>query len=165
MTGRKEKKGFVLYHDSYTWVCTLSERQKARLLDLLFQYAISSSDGEMTPAAFLDGTEDVDEVTQVTFGFMAQAIFRDTKKWRKAVETREAKRVEKEGGGSSSEPPPTYKHEQNCKPGSVFDSHLSRPAVADRLKPPPENGRASQMFSHGVAPNRVYSIGQSPADG
>ena len=30
-----------------------------------------------------------------------------------------------------------------CKPGSVLeDSHLSRPAVADRLKPPPRDGRA-----------------------
>ena len=28
-----------------------------------------------------------------------------------------------------------------------------------------ENSRASLMFSHGVAPDRVYSIGQSPADG
>ena len=28
--------------------------------------------------------------------------------------------------------------EQNCKPGSVFDSHLSRRAVANTLKPPRE---------------------------
>ena len=28
-----------------------------------------------------------------------------------------------------------------------------------------ENSRAGLMFSHGVAPDRVYSIGQSPADG
>ena len=140
--------------------------QKARLLDLLFQYAISSSaQEELTPSAFLEEMEDVDEVTRVTYGFMAEAIYRDTKKWRKAAETRAARKAQKEGGGTSSVPPPTSNNEQDCKPGSVFDSHLSRPAVADRLKPPPENGRASQMFSHGVAPNRVYSIGQSPADG
>ena len=33
-------------------------------------------------------------------------------------------------------------YEQACKPGSVENDHLSRPAVADRLKPPPEDGRA-----------------------
>ena len=59
--------------------------------------------------------------------------------------------------------------EQDCKPGSVFDSHLSRRTVADTLQPPRE--RPGQPWgrtpcSHtGVAPDRVYSIGQSPADG
>ena len=28
-----------------------------------------------------------------------------------------------------------------------------------------EDGRAGLVSSHGVAPDRVYSIGQSPADG
>ncbi len=73
--------------------------------------------------------------------------------------------LQKEGEGTFSVSSPVCKNEQDCKPGSVFDSHLSRPAVAGRLKPPPENGRASHMFSRGVAPDRVYSIGQSPADG
>jgi len=54
--------------------------------------------------------------------------------------------------------------EQVCKPGSVLNDHLSRPAVADRFKPPPENDRANHMFSHGVAPDRVYSINMSPCD-
>ena len=59
--------------------------------------------------------------------------------------------------------------EQDCKPGSVFDSHLSRRTVAGTLQPPRE--RPGQPWgrtpcSHtGVAPDRVYSIGQSPADG
>ena len=54
--------------------------------------------------------------------------------------------------------------EQACKPGSVENDHLSRPAVADRLKPPPEDGRAGHMSSHGVAPDRVYSVSMSPWD-
>jgi len=33
-------------------------------------------------------------------------------------------------------------YEQVCKPDSVVDSHLSRPIVANGLKPPPECGRA-----------------------
>ena len=36
-------------------------------------------------------------------------------------------------------------YEQNCKPGSVFDSHLSRRTIAGTLKPPPEDGRASLL--------------------
>jgi len=49
-----------------------------------------------------------------------------------------------------------------CKPGSVLNDHLSTPAVTDRLKPPPEDGRAGHMSSHGVAPDRVYSTVMSP---
>ena len=56
-------------------------------------------------------------------------------------------------------------YERACKPGSVMDSHQSRPAVAGRLKPPPENGRAGLVFSHGVAPDRVYSGHVSPRAG
>ena len=56
--------------------------------------------------------------------------------------------------------------EQNCKPGSVFDSHLSRRTVASTLKPPLGSGRASlDASNHGVAPDRVYSDGHSRAVG
>ena len=54
--------------------------------------------------------------------------------------------------------------ERVCKPGSVLNDHLSNPAVAGRLKPPPEDDRANHMSSHGVAPDRVYSINMSPCD-
>jgi hypothetical protein len=57
-----------------------------------------------------------------------------------------------------------YTNERVCKPGSVLNDHLSNPAVADRLKPPPEDDRANHMSSHGVAPDRVYSINMSPCD-
>ena len=58
-----------------------------------------------------------------------------------------------------------YIREQNYKPGSVSDSHLSRRTVAGTLKPPPRDGRASHMSLHGVAPDRVYSGGHSRAVG
>ena len=46
------------------------------------------------------------------------------------------------------------------------NDHLSSPAVADRIKPPPEDGRAGLVSSyHGVAPDRVYSVHMSPCDG
>ena len=53
--------------------------------------------------------------------------------------------------------------ERICKPGSVIDSHLSRRAVADALKPPPRDGRAGHMSLRGVAPDRVYITELSPA--
>ena len=59
----------------------------------------------------------------------------------------------------------TQSADQVCKPGSVFDSHLSRRAVADALKPPPRDDRAGLLSLHGVAPDRVYSIVPSPDDG
>ena len=49
-----------------------------------------------------------------------------------------------------------------CKPGSVLNGHLSRPAVAGGFKPPPEDGRAGLASSLGVAPDRVYSIPMLP---
>ena len=58
-----------------------------------------------------------------------------------------------------------HRFERACKPGSVFDGHLSGTHVAARLKPPPRDSRAGLMSLHGVAPDRVYSTGLSPADG
>ena len=55
--------------------------------------------------------------------------------------------------------------EQNCKPGSVFDSHLSRRTVASTLKPPRERPGQPVCSHTGVAPDRVYSVGLFPADG
>ena len=55
-----------------------------------------------------------------------------------------------------------FYREPVCKPGSVLNGHLSRPAVAGRLKPPPEDGRAGRMSSRGVAPDRVYSAALLP---
>ena len=58
-----------------------------------------------------------------------------------------------------------YHCEQNCKPGSVFDSHLSRRIVAGTLKPPREQPGQPPCSHTGVAPDRVYSDGQFPAVG
>jgi len=55
--------------------------------------------------------------------------------------------------------------EQDCKPGSVSDSHLSRHTVASMLKPPRKRPGQPICFHTGVAPNRVYSDGQFPAVG
>ena len=51
------------------------------------------------------------------------------------------------------------------KPGSVIDSHLSRRTVAGALQPPSRKQPGKPCFLCGVAPDRVYSIGHSRADG
>ena len=43
-----------------------------------------------------------------------------------------------------------------CKPGSVFDSHLSRPNVAAGLQPPDREQPGKPCSHCGVAPDRVY---------
>ena len=78
---------------------------------------------------------------------------------------------QKKKGTAFSRCPFHISREQNCKPGSVFDSHLSSRGVAAAIQPPRERpGRpwdpASDPCSHiGVAPNRVYSDGHSRAVG
>ena len=55
--------------------------------------------------------------------------------------------------------------EKICKPSSVIEgSHLSRPAVAGRLKPPVGYAPSERALLHpvGVAPGRVYMAAQSP---
>ena len=44
------------------------------------------------------------------------------------------------------------------KPGSVIDSHLSKPKIALGFQPPPWSGRANLLLLHGVAPDRVYIV-------
>ena len=60
---------------------------------------------------------------------------------------------------------PYHGCEQNYKPGSVFDSHLSSRIVANAIKPPRERSGQPICSHTGVAPDRVYSDGQSPAIG
>ena len=61
--------------------------------------------------------------------------------------------------------PLRYRYNQDCKPGSVFDSHLSRRTVAGTLKPPRERPGQPTCSHSSVAPDRVYSDGQFPAVG
>ncbi len=50
------------------------------------------------------------------------------------------------------------KKEQICKPGSVFDSHLSRPAVAGRLKRPTFREAAGSRLSGTVRNTAITSL-------
>ena len=48
------------------------------------------------------------------------------------------------------------KTKQGCKPGYVENGHLSRTAVANRLKQPTLSWRATSMLKSGLASNGVY---------
>ena len=56
-------------------------------------------------------------------------------------------------------------YNQVCKPGSVFDSHLSRHNVAIVFKPPSRKRPGQLCFLCGVAPDRVCSDGHFHAIG
>lgn len=53
---------------------------------------------------------------------------------------------------------------QSYKPGSVFGNHLSRLAIADKLKRPTYREAAGNCLFplFGLAPDGVYTAGMSP---
>jgi len=95
----KEKKGFVLYMDNYHAIRELSDRQKGLLIEALFLFARETAQCGITSDAFFAEHQQeffADRETAIVFLFMAESIFRDTKKWRAIVEAKEAKRRERE---------------------------------------------------------------------
>ena len=52
-----------------------------------------------------------------------------------------------------------FLHDRVCKPGSVFDSHLSSRRVAPAIQPPERKQPGKPCFLCGVAPDRVCSDG------
>ena len=86
---KPEKKSFLLYHDNCAWLTGLDYEQQGRLFAALYQYADLIRRKLMTPMDFLElGTVDMAEATMLSFGFMADSIYRDTVKWNAAVEKR-----------------------------------------------------------------------------
>ncbi len=52
-----------------------------------------------------------------------------------------------------------FLHDRVCKPGSVFDSHLSSHRVTPVIQPPSRKQPGRPCFLCGVAPDRVCSDG------
>jgi len=93
------KRSFVLYMDNHVWIRDLSDKQKGRLLDALFDYAEDVCLTGRRPREYLEETlHGMESNTVKVFGFMADSIYRDTGKWKKAQETRAAKKAKEEGG-------------------------------------------------------------------
>ena len=91
------KRSFVLYMDNHVWIRNLSDEQKGRLLDALFDYAEDVCETERRPLVYLEECPHGLKTNTVTvFGFMADTIYRDTLKWKRTQETKEAKKIQKD---------------------------------------------------------------------
>jgi len=70
------KKGFILYNDTYSAIKELPIKDKALLLDAIFNYANSEPVGKLPTQA------------KVAFAFIKQSLDRDNKKWENIREKR-----------------------------------------------------------------------------
>jgi len=94
MAPKTEKKGFLIYTDNTPWVDMLTDEECGKLLKLLMRYAHHVMETGERPLLYLarqcaDGTGNIDERVQLVFGFMADSIWRDTEKWKRAKKIRE----------------------------------------------------------------------------
>lgn len=82
MNQTNEKKGFLLYFDSFDNLSLLSDEQRGKLLLALYRYAMYVREGEeLTPMEALQHITDLDPQAVMAFSFMASDISRDTKEW------------------------------------------------------------------------------------
>ena len=84
MNQTNDKKGFLLYFDSYDNLALLSDEQRGKLLLALIRYARAVREGEdLAPMEALKNCPELDPQASMAFGFLADTIRRDTKEWLK----------------------------------------------------------------------------------
>lgn len=84
MSQTNEKKGFLLYFDSYDTLSLLDDAQRGRLLLALLRYAMAiREEVELTPIEALKSCPELDPQAAVAFSFLADTVRRDTKEWLK----------------------------------------------------------------------------------
>ena len=83
-----EKKGFVLYLDMERGIQCLPPEQRGHLLSALYRYAREVSKGTVPPDAerMLSSFPELSPEGRMAFRFMAEAIRRDTERWRQRRE-------------------------------------------------------------------------------
>lgn len=90
-----EKKSFLLYFDSYTWLSPLTYEEKGVVLDALFLYGLEMHKRDLRPGDFLkESGLWMPEKARAVFGFMADSVYRDTMKWKRTVERKMGKKPE-----------------------------------------------------------------------
>ena len=78
-----EKKGFLLYHDSYTYILTLPMEQRGELFTALYHYSIQSeAKGPPDAIVFAAQCTGMWPETKMAFYFMAGNSARDYVKWK-----------------------------------------------------------------------------------
>ncbi len=109
-----EKKGFVLYFDSYDSITSLSDEQRGLLLLALFRYAEGISRREVDSEEIFRQFPGLNGESRMAFRFLAGNIQRDTEKWkrnRKNYQEGAQKRKEK---SLHEDDVLRYIREQNC---------------------------------------------------
>lgn len=84
-----EKKSFLIYRDNAPMVRKLPLEEVGRLFLALLEYGDTEG---VTPEDFLT-EHPMDGMVELVFGFMAANIYRDSQKWRRTKETKEARRA------------------------------------------------------------------------
>ena len=90
-----EKKSFLLYFDMGPSIRCLPPEQRGYLLTALYDFAEAAARGEASTEAVLQVWPQMRPETQMAFRFMAEAVRRDTEKWRKRRENCRAAALER----------------------------------------------------------------------
>ena len=78
-----EKKSFMIYHDSYSYILTLPMEQRGELFTALYHYSIQSEKkGPPDVIVFAAQCIAMTPETRMAFYFMAGNMARDHKKWK-----------------------------------------------------------------------------------
>lgn len=80
----------------------LSPEQRGYLLTALYDFAEEAAQGEVSTEAVLQRWTEMRPETQMAFRFMAEAVRRDTEKWRKRRENCRAAALERARQASSA---------------------------------------------------------------
>jgi len=77
-----DKKSFLLYFDMYPSICVLPPEQKGYLFSALFEYADAAWKENCSKESVLERFPQMSDSARMAYSFIAEAIQRDTDKWR-----------------------------------------------------------------------------------
>ena len=83
---KNDKKGFVLYFDMLDCLQCLSPEQRGYLFTALYRYAKDAAETDLLPETALDAFPQLCPEARMAFRFMADAVRRDTEKWKRSRE-------------------------------------------------------------------------------
>ena len=83
---KNDKKGFVLYFDMLECLQCLSPEQRGYLFTALYRYARDAAEADLLPEATLAAFPELCPEARMAFRFMADAVRRDTEKWKQSRE-------------------------------------------------------------------------------
>ena len=83
---KNDKKGFVLYFDMLDCLQCLSPEQRGHLFTALYRYAKDAAETDLLPETALDAFPQLCPEARMAFRFMADAVRRDTEKWKRSRE-------------------------------------------------------------------------------